>query len=107
VALGLHLPFLIEVHLGIQVVLVLVDQGCLSLNLRLGLAWDLLPDAVDLGQVFLQCLGILGFCFLLGLGDFENFVVGSDLHNLIRMLKSPRLGLRLEMELVQVVRLPA
>jgi len=69
VALCLNLGFLNAVDLGMLVVLVLVDQGCLSLNLGQGLAWVLLLDAVVFGQVFLRCLGLLGVRFLLSLGD--------------------------------------
>ena len=58
VALGLDLCFLKAVDLGMLVVLVLVHQGCRSLNLGLGQAWVLLPDAVVLGQVFLRCLDV-------------------------------------------------
>jgi len=59
--------------------LVLVDQRYLSLNLGLGLARVLLPDTVVLSQVFLRCLSVLGFRFLLGLGDFVDWVLGSRL----------------------------
>ena len=86
---------------------VLVDEGCLHLNLGLGLAWVLLPDAVVLGQVFLQCLGVLGFRFLLSLADFVDSVLGSHLRYLIRILRSLRLGLELEVVLVLVVGLPS
>jgi len=107
VALGLDLGFWKTVDLGMLVVLVLVDQGCLSLNLGLGLAWVLLPEAVVLGQVFLRCLGVLGFAFLLSLGDFVDYVLGSRLHYLICILRSLRLGLGLEVVLVLVVGLPS
>jgi len=57
---------------------VLVDQGCLSLILGLGLAWVLLPGAVVLGQVFLRGLGVLGFRFLLSFGDCDGFCPWSS-----------------------------
>jgi len=107
VVLGLDLGFLKRVDLGILVELVLVNQGCLSFNLGLGLAWVLLPDAVLLGQVFLQCLGVLGFHLLLSLGDFVNSVLGSRLHYLIRILRSLGLGLGLEVGLDLDVGLPS
>jgi len=86
---------------------VLVDQGCLILNLGLGQAWVLLPGAVVLGQVFLQCLGVLGFRFLLSLADLVDSVLGSRLRYLIRILRSLRLVFGLEVALVLVVVLPS
>jgi len=53
VALTLDLGFLKAVDLEMLVGPVLVDQGCLSLSLGLGLTWVPLPDAVVLGQGFL------------------------------------------------------
>ena len=53
VGLGLDFGFLKAVDLGMLVVLVLVDHGCLSLNLGLGLTWVLVPEAVVLGPLFL------------------------------------------------------
>jgi len=53
VALGLDLCFLKAVDLGMLVVLVLGDQGCLSLNLGPSQAWVLPSNEVVLGQVFL------------------------------------------------------
>ena len=106
-ALGLDLGFLKTVDLGILVVLVLVDQCCLSLNLGLGLAWVLLPDAVVLGQVFLRCLGVLGFRFFLNVGDFVDSAMGSRLRYLIRIIRSLHLGLGLEVGLVLVAGLPS
>jgi len=107
VALGLNLRFLKSVDLEMLVGPVLVDQGYLSLNLGLGLAWVLLSGAVVLGQVFLQCLGVLGFRFLLSLRDFVDSVLGSRLRYSIRILRSLRLGLGLEVALVLVVGLPS
>jgi len=107
VALSLDLGFLKAVDLGMLVGPVLVDQSCLSVSLGLGLAWVLLPDAVVLGQMFLRCLGALGFHFLLSLEDFVDSVLGSHLRYLIRILRSLRLGLGLEVALVLVVGLPA
>ena len=105
--LGLDLGFLKAVDLGRLVGPVLVDQRCLSLNLGLGLAWVLLPGAVVLGQVFLQCLGVLGFRFLLSLGDFVDSVLGSCLRYLICSLRSPCLGFGLEVALALVAVLPS
>ena len=107
VALSVDLGFLRAVDLGMLMGPVLVDQGFLSLNLGLGLAWVLLPDAVVLGQLFLRCLDVLGFRFLLSLGDFVDLVLGSRLHYLIRILRSLHLGLGLEVALVLVVGLPS
>ena len=107
VVLSLNLGFLKAVDLGMLVGPVLVDQGSLSLNLGLGLAWVLLPDAVFLCQVFLRCLGVLGFRFLLSLGNFVDCVLGSRLHYLIRILRSLGLGLGLEVALVLVVGRPS
>jgi len=103
VVLGLDLGFLKAVDLGMLVGPVLVDQGYLSLNLGLGLAWVLLPGAVVLGQVFLQCLNILGFRFPLSLEDFVDSVLGSHLRYLIHILRSLRLGFGLEVAQVLVV----
>jgi len=107
VTLTLDLGFLKAVDLGILVGSVLVDQGCLSLNLGLGRAWVHLPDAVVLGQVFLQCLSVPGFRFRLSLGNFVDSGLGSRLHYLICILRSFRLGLGLEVGLVLVVGLPS
>ena len=87
--------------------LVLVDQGCLSLNLGLGQAWVVLPEAVVLGQVFLRYLVVLGFHFLLSLGDFVDSVLGSCPRYLIGIVRSLHLGLELELVLVQVVGMPS
>ena len=86
VALGLNLGSLKAVAWGILVVLLLGDRDCLSQNVGLGLAWVLLPDTVVLGQVFLRCLGVLGFHFLLSLEDFAGSVLGSRPRYLIRIL---------------------
>jgi len=107
VALGPDLGFLKAVDLGILAGPVLVDQGYLSLNPGLGLAWVLLPGAVVPGQVFLRCLGVLGFRFLLSPEDFVNSVMNSRLRYLICILTSICLGLGLEMVLVMVVGLPS
>jgi len=107
VALGLDLGFLKAVDLGMLAGPVLVDQGCLSLNLGPGLAWVLLPGAVVPGQVFVRCLGILGFLFLLSLGDFVDSALGSHLCYLIRILRSLHLGFGLEVALVLVVGMPS
>ena len=107
VALGLDLGFLKAADLGMQVGLVLVDRSCLSRNIGLGLAWVLIPDAVVLGLVFLEGLGVLGFRFLLSLGDFVDSVLGSRLHYFIRILRSLRPGLGQEVVLVLVVGLPS
>jgi len=107
VALGLNLGCLKMVDLGMLVGPVLVGQGCLRLNRGLGLAWVLLPDAVVLGQVFPCGLGILGFRFLLCLGDFVDSGLGSRLCYLIHILRSLGLGLGLEVALVLVVELPS
>ena len=53
VALGIDLAFRKAVDFGILVLLVLVDQGSLSLNLCLGRACVLLAGGVVLGQMFL------------------------------------------------------
>ena len=65
-------------------VLILVDECSLTVNVALGLAWVLLRDVVDLGQVFLRCLDVLRFGFLLGLGDLGRSCPGfsSALHDL-------------------------
>ena len=106
-ALGLDLGFLKAVDLRMLVGPVLVGQGYLSLNLGLGLAWVLLPDTVVLGQVFPRCLGVLGFRFLLSLGDFVDSVLGSRFRYWIRILRSLHLGLGLGMAPVLVVGLPS
>ena len=106
-ALGLDLCFLKAVDFGLMVVLVLLDQGCLSRNLGLDQSWVLLPDTVVLGQVFLRCFGVLGFRFLLSLEDFVDSVLGSRLRYLFRILRSLGLGLGLKVALVLVVGLPS
>ena len=107
VALSLDMRFLKAVDLGILVGPVLVDQGCLSLNLGQGLAWMLLPDAVVLGQVFLRCPGVLRFRFVLSVGDFVDSVMGFPLHYLIHIIRNLGLGLGLEVGLALVVGLPS
>jgi len=107
VALGLDHGFLKRVDLGMLVVLVLIDQGCLGLNLVLGRAWVLLPNTVLLGWVLLQYLCVLGFHFLLILGDFVDSVLASCLHYLICILRSLHLGLGLQVALVLVAGLPS
>ena len=106
VALGLDLGFLKAVDLGMLVGTVLVDHGCLRVSLGLGLAWVLLADPVVLGQVFLRCLGVLGFHFLLNLGHFIDSIIGTYLRYLIRIVRSLHPGLGLEVTLVLVVGLP-
>jgi len=107
VALGLDLGFPEAVDLGMLVGPVLVDQGYLSLSLGLGLAWVLLPGDVVLGQVCLRCLGVLGFRFLLSLGDLLDSVLGCRLCHSIRILTSFRLGFGLDVALVLVAGLPS
>jgi len=107
VALGLDLGFLKEVDLGMLVVPVMVDQRSLTLNDGLGLAWVLLPNAVLLGQLFLRCLGVLGFYLLLSLGELVSSLLSSRLRYLIGILRSLHPGLGLEVALVLVVGLPS
>jgi len=105
VALHLDLVFLKALYLGVLVGPGLVHQGCLSLDLVLGLAWVLLPDAGVLGGVFLRCLGVLTFRFLLSLEDVGDSGLCSCLGYFIRIVRSLHFGVGLEVALVLMVEL--
>jgi len=64
VALGLDLGFLKTVNLGMLVGPVLLDQGYLSFNLGLGLAWVLVPAQLFLVSCFFDLLVFWSFAFL-------------------------------------------
>ena len=66
-----------------------------------------LADPLVLGQVFLRCLGVLGYHFHLNLGDFVDSLMCTCPRYLIRSMRSLHLGLGLEVTLVLVVGLPS
>ena len=106
-ALCLKLCFLKAVDLGMLVGLVLVDHRCPSLNLGLGQAWVLLPDVVVLVSCFFDVLLFWGFSLSSKSWGFCEFVLGSGLHYLTRIVSSLRPGLGLGVALVLVVGLPS